>query len=107
MFLKNKVSDISDEEFDNIVLPHIKLIDSYLEDKIIPMTVSYHIATGFNSSSLFENTFDIHISSALNMFNFIIKDKTKLKNNIKNILLSKYHMKVVNETPLTIEKINR
>jgi len=82
-------------------------MESYLENKIIPMTISHYIATGFNTSSLFENTFDIHISSALNMFNFRIKDNTKLKNNIKNLLLSKYHMKVVNETPLTIEKINR
>lgn len=107
MFLKNKISDISDEEFDNIVLPHIKLIDSYLEDKIIPMTVSYHIATGFNSSSLFENTFDIHINSALDVFNFTIKDYSKLKCRIKHILLTEYNLKVTKETPLTIEKINR
>ena len=89
MFLKQNLNDISDEEFENIILPHIEIMESYLENKIIPMT------------------FDIHISSALNMFNFRIKDNTKLKNNIKNLLLSKYHMKVVNETPLTIEKINR
>ena len=107
MFLKQNLKYISDEEFENIILPHVEIMDSYLEDKVIPMTISHYIATGFDTSSLFENTFDIHISSALNMFNFIIKDKTKLKNNIKNILLSKYHMKVVNETPLTIEKINR
>ena len=82
-------------------------MNSYLENKIIPMTISHYIATGSDTSTLFENTFDIHFSSALNLFNFIIKDKTKLKNNIKNILLSKYDMKVANETPLSIEKINR
>jgi len=107
MFLKRNINDISDEEFESIVLPHNKLMDSYLEDKIIPMTISHYIATGFENSSLFENSFEIHINSALDLFNFTIENKLKLKNEIKNILLQEYNLKVTKEAPLTLEKINR
>lgn len=107
MFLTRKMNDITDEEFEKIILPHVELMDSYSEDRIIPMAIAHYIATGFDTSALFENTFDIHINSALNMFNHALNDKDKLKNRIKDILLQDYNMKVTNETPLSIEKINR
>lgn len=107
MFLTRKMTDITDEEFEKIIQPHVELMDSYLEDKIIPITIAHYITTGFDTSSLFENTFDIHVNSALNMFNHALNDKDKLKNRIKDILLKEYNMKVTNETPLSIEKINR
>ena len=107
MFITRKMNDITDEEFERIIQPHVDLMDSYLENKIIPITIAYYITTGFDTSALFENTFDIHVNSALNMFNHALNDKDKLKNKIKDILLKDYNMKVTNETPLSIEKINR
>ena len=88
MFLKQDLNYISDEEFENIILPHVEIMDSYLEDNVIPITISHYIATGFDTSSLFENTFDIHVNSSLNMFNHVLNNKYKLKNKIKEILLN-------------------
>jgi len=107
MFLEKRIDDITNEEFQNIILPHIEITNTYLEEKIIPMTVSHYISTGFENSSLFENTFDIHINSCIDVFNYNPKDMVKLKNRIKDILLNEYNMKITNETPLIIEKTNR
>ena len=82
MFITRKMNDITDKEFERIIQPHVDLMDSYLENKIIPITIAYYIATEFDTNALFENTFDIHVNSALNMFNHALNDKDKLKNKI-------------------------
>ena len=96
--------DITEEEFNTIVSPFLDICHDYLEREVVPEYVSFYIATGYNRNALWEDTFDIFIGSALDMFNFVCKDYDSLKAKVTNILFNKYKLKVVRDNPLDFEK---
>lgn len=107
MFLKDTDRDISDAEFANIIEPHFKRVEEYLEEYIIPEVISYYIATGYYDSAMYEKKFQIHINSILaELFNYDVKDNKKLKKNIKKLLKVKYGLEIDDEEPLDFIKYN-
>ena len=96
--------DITEEEFNTIVSPFLDICHDHLEREVVPEYVSFYIATGYNMSALWEDTFDIFIGSALDMFNFECKDYDALKVKVIEILCNKYKLKVVRDNPLGLEE---
>ena len=108
MFLKEDNKDISQEFYNEVSLPYLKEMDDYLENNIIPVVVAHYIATGYRKSALYEDDYCIHITSGIDLFfNFTVKNKSKLKKRVKDILLNEYNLKLIKEKPLLFEDYKR
>lgn len=107
MFRFEDGKDITTEEFNNIVSPFFDVCTEHLEKEVVPEYVSYFIATGYNMNAIWGASFDIHIGSAIDMFNFDCKDYETLKAKVTEILYDKYKLKVVSEDPLRFEEIQK
>ena len=54
IFLKDTDRDVSDKEFEDIIEPHHKKVEEYLEEYIVPEVVAYYFATGYYDSTMYE-----------------------------------------------------
>lgn len=99
MFRIENGEDISDDEFANIVKPHLEKTDVFLEHYIMPEYIAYYIASGFYYSALWECSFDIQVKSSADLFNYFGYDMERLKNSVKTLLEEKYSLKVIAEEP--------
>lgn len=100
MFIKNKNNYISDSDFERLIYPHIKMVDEYLETYIIPEFVAFYLASGFFTTSLYEEPFRVHVTSILQTFNHKVSNMKQLKYNIRQLLTKKYGLIIINEKPL-------
>lgn len=101
MFRVSK-GDISDEEFTNIISPFIDKCDCYMENLMVDY-VSYYIYTGFVLSSIWSNSYDTHINSALDCFSNEPRDYFKFKKRVTRQLSNKYGLIVDTEDPLSFK----
>ena len=100
MFINNYNNYICDSDFERLIEPHMKMIDEYLETYIIPEVAAYYLATGFFTTSLYEEPLSAHITSILQTFNHKVSDMKQLKYNIRQLLIKKYGLIIINEKPL-------
>ncbi len=102
--LRNDFNDITDEEFWNIVQPCEKQLHDYIVDNILDNYVAYHFAIYFNANAMWDQNFSNQVSTAVeDLAQISIKDCNF--ENIKRILLEKYNLKVVCESPLDVVKV--
>lgn len=106
MFLPKTDDDITPEEFDIKFAPLFDACYEYLENELIPLYVSFYIASGFNANVMEEDPYDIFINSALDRFNYECKDYTTIKIKTTKILYDKYKLKVVRDNPLDFEEVS-
>ena len=100
MLRKDNSKDVTDKEFNDFVEPHGNMVEHFIEKIIAPEVVAFYIATGYYKSAIWEGSFQILINDALEFINCSIKDSAGLKENIKNLLYTKYLLKVTEEEPL-------
>lgn len=87
MFLKNRVNDISDDEFELIISPHGDKVNQFVEEYIMPEVIAFYLATGYYGSCMYEKSLHININSIIaEVFNGEEKDRLKLIDNIKKLL---------------------
>lgn len=105
IFLKDTDRDVSDKELEDIIEPHHKKVEEYLEEYIVPEVVAYYFATGYYDSTMYEEKFQIHINSIMaELFNYEVQNKKQLKRNIRKLLKIKYGLEVEDEEPLDFKK---
>ena len=103
--LKDTDRDISDKQFEDLIEPHHKKVEAYLEEYIVPEVVAYYFATGYYDSTMYEEKFQIHINSIMaELFNYEVQNKKQLKRNIRKLLKIKYGLEVEDEEPLDFKK---
>lgn len=107
MFRFQDGKDITQEEFDTIVNPFFDICREHLEKEVVPEYISYFIATGYQMNAIWEDSFDIHVGSALDMFNFDCNDYDGVKAKAAEILCTKYKLKVVCEDPLKFKETQK
>jgi len=102
MFRSNKEMDMSDEEFEKLTDPHNEMFDNYLLEFIIPECCAFYLASGYNTDSVWEASFNTHINTMLSMLNqsYSEVDYESMKEKIKKILKIKYDFIVINDDPL-------
>lgn len=106
MFLKSTDRDISDKEFEEILLPHYKVVSRFLEEYVIPEVIAFYLASGFYGSCVYEESYRIHINSIVKeIFNCEISNMKELKRNIKKLLIVKYGLEIVDEDPLDFKEL--
>lgn len=106
MFRIEDGRDIEDDVFAEIVSPFIDYCNDYLEQEVAPKYAALYLAEGFRRSAIWQSTYDQHLNSALDAFTMTFENKDKIKEEVTNILLNKYGLKVVNEDPLELEEVN-
>ena len=100
--------DISDEDFDRIMVPFIKELDLWLlkHKSILNEFVALNIASGVKHNVLWNGKYSGLVEGSLDtLVNYINKDLID-SDVVNDILIQKYKLKVVNEDPLVISKIN-
>lgn len=105
MFLKDTGADVTEDEFNNIILPFDNKIHKYLQKDTIPSFCAFYIAEGFRTSSLFENSYNIYLNEALDLFNDFPKDLESIKATTTKLLKEKYRLEVVADNPLQLKEV--
>ena len=95
--------DITDKEFEEILLPFFNNYNEYLIKFVIPDAVAFYLANGYSRNCLSDCPLINHINAALDIFN-VSCNGNELIPNIKNILRIKYNLKIINIKKLRIIK---
>lgn len=95
--------DITDKEFEEILLPFYNNYNEYLIKFVIPEAVAFYLANGYNRKCLSDCPLRNHINSALDIFN-VRCNVNDLMQQIKLVLRIKYNLKIVKNNPLKIER---
>ena len=95
--------DITDKEFEEILLPFYNNYNEYLINFVIPDTIAFYLANGYSRNCLSDCPLINHINSALDIFN-VRCNVNDLIQQIKLILRIKYNLKIVKNNPLKIER---
>lgn len=100
--VRTSLEDITDDEFEKIVVPFDNKINSYVDNEILSEFVACYIATGYRMSAIWNSSLKIICNSASECLcdceNF---DYEK----IKKILKDKYNLEIVNEDKLDIKEL--
>lgn len=103
MFRHEDGKDITNEEYNNYLLPHVLVSDRYLRDVIAPQYCAFYIASGFRMGSLWEDSLRIHVQSVLDIFNYDFKNVSRIMKLAKELLLSQYGLSIVSDNPLVFK----
>lgn len=85
--------DITDKEFEEILLPFYNNYNEYLIRFVIPDAVAFYLANGYSRNCLSDCPLRNHINSALDIFN-VRCNIDKLVPQVKKILRIKYNLKI-------------
>lgn len=95
--------DITDKEFEEILLPFYNNYNEYLINFVIPDAVAFYLANGHARNCLSDCPLRNHINSAIDVFN-VRCNVNDLISQIKLILRIKYNLKIVKNNPLKLIK---
>lgn len=95
--------DITDKEFEEILLPFYNNYNDYLINFVIPDAIAFYLANGHSRNCLSDCPLINHINSALDIFN-VRCNVNDLMQQIKLILRIKHNLKIVKNNPLKIER---
>ena len=93
--------NITDEEFEKLIIPFYDNYSEYLINFVIPDTIAFYLANGHSRNCLSDCPLINHINSAIDIFN-VRCDIDKLIPEIKKILKIKYNLKIANINPLEL-----
>lgn len=97
--------DITDKEFEEILLPFYNNFNNYMIKYIIPNTIAFYLANAYFRDCLSDCSIYNHINSAIDVFN-INCDISILIPSIKEILKVKYNLIITNINPLIINNLS-
>ncbi len=95
--------DITDKEFEEILLPFYNNYNKYIINFVIPETIAFYLANGYSRNCLSDCPLINHINSALDIFN-VRCNINELISQVENILRIKYNLKLEKENPLILNK---
>ena len=95
--------DITDKEFEEILLPFYNNYNEYLINFVIPDAVAFYLVNGYSRNCLLDCLLINHINSALAIFNARC-NVDELILEIELILNIKYNLKISKNNPLKLKK---
>lgn len=99
----NGKKDITDEEFEQILLPFFNNYSEYIIKFLIPDAIAFYITNGYFRHCLSECSIINHINSAADVFNVRYK-KEELLPAIEEILKVKYNLIISKTSPLKLKR---
>ena len=91
--------DITDKEFEEILLPFYNNYNDYIIKFVIPDTIAFYLANGYSRNCLSDYPSINHINSALDIFN-VNCNVDELMPEIELVLKIKYNLKIAKNNPL-------
>ena len=98
--------DITDKEFEEILLPFYNNYSEYLINFVIPDTIAFYLANGHSRNCLSDCPLINHINSSIDVFN-VRCDTDKLIPEIEKILEIKYNLKIENQKPMRLKSVRK
>ena len=95
--------DITDKEFEEILLPFYNNYNEYVIKFVIPDAVAFYLANGYSRHCLSDCSLRNHINSAIDVFNCRC-DMNQLIPKVKEILKIKYNLVVKNTNSLRLKR---
>lgn len=95
--------DITDEEFEQILLPFFNNYSEYIIKFLMPDAIAFYIANGYFRHCLSECSLINHINSAVAVFNVRCK-KEELLPVVEEILKVKYNLIISKNSPLKLKR---
>ncbi len=96
--------DITDKEFEEILLPFYNNYNEYLINFVIPDAVAFYLANGHTRNCLSDCPLINHINSALDIFN-VRCNVDELMPEIELVLKIKYNLKIAKNNPLKLIEV--
>lgn len=96
--------DITDKEFEEILLPFYNNYNEYLIKFVIPDAIAFYLANGYSRNCLSNCPLINHINSALDIFN-VRCNVDKLMPEIELVLKIKYNLKIAKNNPLKLIEV--
>lgn len=93
--------DITDKEFEEILLPFYNNFNDYMIKYVIPDTIAFYLANAYFRNCLSDCSLYNHINSAIDVFN-INCDINNIIQLIEEILRIKYNLIITNNNPVII-----
>lgn len=100
----NGKEDISDKEFEEILLPFYNNYNEYLIKFVIPEAIAFYLTNGYIRNCLSNCPLVNHINSALDIFN-VRCNVDELMPEIELVLKIKYNLKIAKNNPLKLIKV--
>ena len=104
MFLTDKDRNLPEDEWERITDTHRQQFYLFLQDFIMPEIIAHYLATGYYQNAIYEESFDLHIRSNLNIINYTFDNIDLIKSKVIEILKIKYFLEVVEQEPVLILK---
>ncbi len=104
MFRKS-AGNITDEEFEKIIIPFGKNVDDYILKYILYDFVAFYIASGYERSVFSKTTLKAEFNTAVELLGNINSNQCFDSKKIADILQTKFSLKIVSKKPLKLEKI--
>lgn len=99
MFIQTNGRDVTDEE-DERGKEHLKILNEYAAEYIIPEYTAFFISTGYRMSAVTEEDYDTYISDIVSLLNHEYESYDEIKERTTKILRIKYGLIIENENPL-------
>ncbi|CCY79768.1 putative uncharacterized protein [Mycoplasma sp. CAG:877] len=96
--------DITDKEFEEILLPFYNNYNEYLIKFVIPDAIAFYLANGYSRNCLSDCPLINHINSALDIFN-VRCNVDELMSEIDLVLKIKYNLKIAKNNPLKLIEV--
>lgn len=96
--------DITDEEFEEILLPFFNNYSEYIIKFLMPDAIAFYIANGYFRHCLSDCSLMNHINSAADIFN-VRYNKEELLPVVEEILRVKYNLIISKTSPLKLKKL--
>lgn len=97
-------NDITDEEFEEILLPFFNNYSGYIIKFLMPDAIAFYIANGYFRHCLSDCSLINHINSAADIFNVRFK-KEEILPVVEEILRVKYNLIISKISPLELRKL--
>lgn len=96
--------DITDKEFEEILLSFYNNYNEYLIKFVIPDAMAFYLANGYSRNCLSDCPLINHINSALDIFN-VRCNVDELMPEIDLVLKIKYNLKIAKNNPLKLIEV--
>lgn len=96
--------DITDKDFEEILLPFYNNYNEYLIKFVIPDAIAFYLANGYSRNCLSDCPLINHINSALDIFN-VRCNVDELMPEIDLVLKIKYNLKIAKNNPLKLIEV--
>lgn len=99
--IRTDLSELSDEEFDELVLPIDEKVIDYVKNNFLNEYIAYYLGENFNGNALFKEPVETVINGAISLVSQFKYEDCAL-DKIKRLLKDKYNLELKDDKDINI-----